>query len=110
MLESSGLAKYRGYILYGRSAENILQRVVAFADRCENVVVDVELKDVLARICKSNFGVVELKSYEDVDRAVIGLEEGKALVFAVDSPRDDVYAVALVPIDKFNKSRAGKGV
>jgi len=109
-LGDRGLAKYRAYILYGKNIENILQRIIAFVDGCKNIIADVDLEKPFSSLCPEKPVFTEFKSYADVDKAVEASDEGKALVFFVESPREDVYAVALIPIDSFNKSAVSSGV
>ncbi|MEM3980511.1 MAG: hypothetical protein QXF79_04555, partial [Ignisphaera sp.] len=103
-LKEDGISRYRAYVLYGVSVENILRRVVAFVGGCENIIADTMLKEFLRKLCLKDSVFVELKDYLDVDKVIASSEEGKAIVFSIEAPRDDVFAVALVPVDKFNKS------
>lgn len=108
-LDESGITRYRAYVLYGKSIENLIQRIVVFVGGCKNIIADAMLQDVLLKLCKEKPVITELKQYSDVDKAITSSEEGKAIVFVVDSPRRDVYAIAFVPVDKFNKSVVGGG-
>lgn len=107
ILDSDGISRYRAYILYGKNIENLLQRIVSYVEDCKNIVTDIQLDSILSKFCQKKNMSLEVKSYEDIDKAIAVLEEGKAIVFRVKSPRDDVYAIAFIPIDQFNKSRIG---
>lgn len=108
MLNSSGMTRYRGYIIYGKSLENILKRVLNFVGGCKNIVADIELQKTLSLFCTDEAVFRELKSYDDVNNVIALGEEGKAVVFLVESPKENIYAVALIPIDKFNRSMVEK--
>lgn len=103
-LKEDGIGRYRAYVLYGKSVENILQRIIAFVGGCKNIIADTMLEEFLRKLCLKDSMFVELKGYLDVDKVIASSEEGKAIVFSVEAPRDDVYAVALIPVDKHNKS------
>ncbi|MEM1560492.1 MAG: hypothetical protein QW775_02005 [Ignisphaera sp.] len=106
-LNEEGLGKYRAYVLYGKNVENILQRIITFVGGCKNVVADVILGEFLRRLCSEDYTSVELKDYRDVDKVISLIEEGKAIAFFVESPRNDVYAIALIPVDEHNKAVVG---
>lgn len=106
-LNEEGLGRYRAYVLYGKNVENILQRIIAFVGGCKNIVADVMLGEFLGRLCPKDSTTVDLENYRDVDKVIASTEEGKAIVFFVEAPRDDVYAIALIPIDKHNKAVVG---
>lgn len=108
-MSCNNLAKYRGYVLYGQSLENLVQRVLAFLNGCGKLVADTPLSELVSKLCTEKPTTVELKDCRDVDRVIASSEEGKALVFVVEAPKEGVHALALVPVDKFNKARAGGG-
>ncbi|MEM4442108.1 MAG: hypothetical protein QXN02_04270 [Ignisphaera sp.] len=108
VLNDSGIPRYRAYIIYGRDVENILKRIAAFVNGCRNIVAESSLRSIFSRLCE-DATYVELKDYSDVDRVILSYEEGKAIVFPVSSPRLDVHAIALIPIDKTNKLRISGG-
>lgn len=104
-LDNSVMTRYRGYILYGKNIENLLKRVIAFVDGCKNIVADTILSEMLSKLCTEKPEFIEFKSYTDIDKVIASAIEGKAIVFAIKPPREDIHAIALIPIDRFNKSR-----
>lgn len=108
VLNDNDISRYRAYIIYGKDMESILRRVASFANGCSNMVIESSLKSVASRVCR-DASYVELNGYSDVDKAILSREEGKVIVFQVSSPRSDVYAVALILVDRFNKSRVSGG-
>jgi hypothetical protein len=103
-LNDSEIVKYRAYILYGRNVENILQRIIAYVNGCINIIADSILEQALNKLCNDKPTIIEIQSYRDVDEIISRSIEGKAVLFMVESPRVDIYAVAFIPVDKFNKN------
>lgn len=105
ILNSDNMSKYRAYILYGKDLENLLKRIIHFTGSCKNIIAELSLKTFISRLCSEETTYVELKDYRDIDNVLLKHEEGKALIFQLNSPRDNIYSIALIPIDKYNKSK-----
>jgi hypothetical protein len=104
VLEDSVVAKFQAYIIYSKNLKEILKRVVNFMQSCNNLVSDVELKPVFDEIC-GNFKprYMEFPDSEAIDKAVMQAELNSGIVFRVSSPRSDVHAIALIPVNQRNK-------
>ncbi len=69
--------------------------------------IDIELVEISEKVCLENKPrYIELRNYDDVNRIIIENEPGYGIVFRVPSPKNDVYAVAFIPINDRNKNVA----
>lgn len=109
MLEDKDVTKFQAYIIYSKNISDILKRIVNYLGDCKKIIADIELSNLLKEICiESEPRFAEFRNY-DIVRDLINKELiGSGIVFRVVSPRSDVYAIAFVPINEFNKSIASK--
>ncbi len=109
MLEDKDVTNFQAYILYSKNISDILKRIVNYLGDCNKIIADIELGNLLKEICiESKPRLTEFRSY-DVVRDLINNElVGKGIVFKITSPKDDIYAIAFIPINEFNKSIVSK--
>ena len=104
------VSKFQAYIIYGKNIQDILRRIVSYLKGCSNAIADTELRSFLDSICANETPLyVELREAKDIEEVVAKYDLGKGLLFRVLSPRDDVYAIAFIPINKYNKDVVLKG-
>jgi hypothetical protein len=109
VLKDSIVSKFQAYIIYSKSLKEIARRIVNYMNGCNNIISDVELKPIFDELCtESKPQFIEIKDENIVDKIVSEAELNKGVVFRVESPRDDVYAIAFIPVNQRNKEVAQK--
>lgn len=101
------ISRYQAYIVYGKNINEILRRIANYLNGCNNVVSDIELKKYFDSICGgSSPSYVEINDVKALDELIMRTEISKGIVLRAESPREDVYAIAFIPINQRNKEVA----
>jgi len=100
------LTKFQGFILYGFDMQDLVSRIVSYAKGCERIVVD-EVLDPYFRNACSEYRTVRIERVEDLEKCLRDLDEGYAIVIGVEPPIPNTYALAYIPVNKFNKRVCG---
>jgi precorrin-6B methylase 2 len=109
MLEDKEIMKFQAYILYSRNIEDILKRIANYLENCNKIIADTNLGELLKNVCEgSEPHLIELKDYKIIEEVINREPIGKGIIFRVVSPRSDVYAIAFIPINNFNKTVVSK--
>ncbi|ADM28393.1 hypothetical protein Igag_1591 [Ignisphaera aggregans DSM 17230] len=105
MLDDRDIEQYQAYILYSKNIIDIIKRISNYLSGCNKMFIDIELKEISQQVCGENMPrYVELKSYDDVNKLILESENGYGIIFRVPSPKDNVYAIAFIPINNHNKN------
>ncbi|NPA97549.1 MAG: hypothetical protein GXO32_08120 [Crenarchaeota archaeon] len=92
-MDPQNLEEFSGYVLYGRDAKDLLERVVRFARGCEKLVFDTRLSELAREVCKDAVELVEFSSRRDVEDC---LSKGKYAVILLRPPIDGIESIALI--------------
>jgi len=92
-MKASDLDGFRGYVLYGKDAKDLVERIVSFSNSCSKLVFDDRLYEIAREVCSDNVEVAKLGSVSDVERHLL---RGKHVVLQLKPPLNGVVSIALV--------------
>ncbi|MDK6028386.1 hypothetical protein QPL79_03290 [Ignisphaera sp. 4213-co] len=109
IINDDDVSKFQAYIIYGKNINEILKRIINYLNGCSNIISDSKLKNYFDIVCtNSSPQYVEFSDIKMLNDIILRSELGKGLVLKAESPRNDVYAIAFIPINQRNKDVASK--